>query len=246
MSKEIIDRYNSLSKNKINSVNDVITSEGMSSLVRDRFRSSLLRLGYEWKGETISINDLVSNESQLIDTKIQTASKEKNIREDGNVGIDIQNVGDLPDFEDVWLSDFYSKNFSDSEIAHCLKLDNPKESFAGIFSAKESIIKALGADTFSEKGDILIEHDGAGAPIHHDFFISISHDNGFAISVAIKKKSNGKDNGVEINGVFNEVSDDCKSEINIAKGVNLNFLLFILQLIVIAIFLAPKLMAFFR
>jgi len=116
MSKKIIDAYNALSKNKINSVDDVISSEGMSSLVRDRFRSFLIKLGYDWKGETITINDLLSNDSKSGDTNTKVSTKKNSLIEAGNVGIDIQNVNILPDFEDVWLSEFYTTNFSDSEI----------------------------------------------------------------------------------------------------------------------------------
>ena len=77
MSKKIIDAYNALSKNKINSVDDVISSEGMSSLVRDRFRSFLIKLGYDWKGETITINDLLSNDSKSGDTNTKVSTKKK-------------------------------------------------------------------------------------------------------------------------------------------------------------------------
>ena len=242
MSKKIIDAYNALSKNKINSVDDVISSEGMSSLVRDRFRSFLIKLGYDWKGETITINDLVSNDSKSVDTNARVSTKKNSLIEAGNVGIDIQNVNILPDFEDVWLSEFYTTNFSDSEITHCLKLDNPKESFAGIYSAKESIIKALGTDGFFEKSTIVIDHNEVGAPIHQDFFISISHDNDFAVSIAIKKPLLTKENILEPKEKFNEV----KIENKVKKGINLNLLLFIFQLIVISIFLIPKCIAYFR
>lgn len=241
MSKKIIDAYNALSKNKINSVDDVISSEGMSSLVRDRFRSFLIKLGYDWKGETITINDLVSNDSKSADTNNILSTKNNSLIEDGNVGIDIQNVNTLPDFEDVWLSEFYTSNFSDSEITHCIKLDNPKESFAGIYSAKESIIKAHGADGFFEKKNIIIKHNEVGAPIHQDFFISISHDNDFAVSVAVKKPLLKKDNI----SLTKQKSDEVKVENEVKKGVNLNLLLFIIQLIIILILITPKFITYF-
>jgi phosphopantetheine--protein transferase-like protein len=242
MSKKIINAYNALSKNKINSADDVISSEGMSSLVRDRFRSFLVKLGYDWKGETITINGLVSNDSKSIDNYTSVSAKKNSLIEAGIVGIDIQNVNILPDFEDVWLSEFYTTNFSNSEITYCLKLDNPKESFAGIYSAKESIIKASGGDGFFEKSNIVIDHNEVGAPIHQDFFISISHDNDFAVSMAIKKPLLSKDNISEPNEKFNEV----KIENEVKKGINLNLLLFIFQLIVLAIFLIPKFIAYLK
>ena len=120
--------------------------------------------------------------------------------------------------------------------------DNPKESFAGIYSAKESIIKALGTDGFFEKSTIVIDHNEVGAPIHQDFFISISHDNDFAVSIAIKKPLLTKENILEPKEKFNEV----KIENKVKKGINLNLLLFIFQLIVISIFLIPKCIAYFR
>ena len=189
-----------------------------------------------------AINDLLSNDSKSGDTNTKVSTKKNSLIEAGNVGIDIQNVNILPDFEDVWLSEFYTTNFSDSEITHCLKLDNPKESFAGIYSAKESIIKALGTDGFFEKSNIVIDHNEVGAPIHQDFFISISHDNDFAVSIAIKKPLLSKDN---VSG-FKEKFNQAKIENEVKKGFNLNLLLFIFQLIVISIFLIPKCIAYFK
>ncbi|CCB88717.1 holo-ACP synthase [Simkania negevensis] len=96
-------------------------------------------------------------------------------------------------------SHFFKKVFTEQEIDYCLKHQDPALSFAGRFSAKEAIAKALGTGfgkhvSFS---DISIENDENGRPYpifsdrFNEFFdspqilISISHCKLCAMAVAI-------------------------------------------------------------
>jgi len=78
-------------------------------------------------------------------------------------------------------------------------LSTPSASLAGFWAAKEAVAKALGCGIGAELGfhDILLEKDAKGAPFFRlserafkrfplrDSSLSISHDGGFAIAVAI-------------------------------------------------------------
>ncbi len=80
-----------------------------------------------------------------------------------------------------------------------IELVQKTESIAGFWAAKEAIAKALGCGIGSELSfhDIIISKDPRGAPIftlseeaqkvHHikESSLSISHDGGFAIAVAV-------------------------------------------------------------
>lgn len=94
---------------------------------------------------------------------------------------------------------FYKKIFTEQEIEYCLKHQDSAPSFAGRFSAKEAIAKALGTGFGNHIlfSDISIVNDERGRPypIFSDKFnetfqspnilISISHCKAYATAVAI-------------------------------------------------------------
>ena len=84
---------------------------------------------------------------------------------------------------------FYELIFSDSEIKHCKKFSNPFTHFAGLFAAKESIIKLFNKPLTMKQ--IGISWNPSGKPIVkiknnqiYDIKISISHSKLFAIAFA--------------------------------------------------------------
>lgn len=102
----------------------------------------------------------------------------------GGIGIDIEEIISFPDVDDYRADPFYNMNFADAEIAYCILQKDPKQSFAGLFAAKEAIVKvdnSMGQKPFS---DIVIGHDGSGKPYFQDFQISISHASQFAVAIA--------------------------------------------------------------
>lgn len=87
---------------------------------------------------------------------------------------------------------FYHSIFTKSEMIYCAKFSDPYPHLAGIFAAKESIIKCL--DKPTKMIDIEIVHEPHGKPtavIHrkrkHNISpqISISHTKSLAIAVAV-------------------------------------------------------------
>jgi phosphopantetheine--protein transferase-like protein len=110
-----------------------------------------------------------------------------------NIGTDIIEV---KRFRDKPLNDrntgFYHSVFTKSEIIYCGKFSDPYPHLAGIFAAKESIIKCLNKPT--KMIDVEIIHRQYGKPtavIHRkrknaeSVRISISHTRSLAIAVAI-------------------------------------------------------------
>ena len=110
-----------------------------------------------------------------------------------NVGTDVIEV---KRFRSKPLNDrntgFYHSVFTKSEMIYCAKFSDPYPHLAGIFAAKESIIKCLNKPT--KMIDIEIIHGQYGKPsvvIHRkrkntiSTRISISHTRSLAIAVAI-------------------------------------------------------------
>ncbi len=101
------------------------------------------------------------------------------------IGIDIEEVAALPKNTDFRKAAFYTMNFTPAEIAYCILQPDPYSSFAGLFAAKEAIIKADSRYRDRAFNTLEIGHSAEGAPLHPGFGLSISHANGMAAAVAI-------------------------------------------------------------
>lgn len=104
----------------------------------------------------------------------------------GAVGIDMEIITALPRSNDFREEEFYKMNFSPSEIAYCILQPDPYASFAGLFAAKEAIIKADNAYRNTPFSAIEISHEADGKPVFGDYLLSISHTNDLAIAVAVR------------------------------------------------------------
>ena len=114
------------------------------------------------------------------------------------VGIDIVEIKRFIDFTDK--SDIQLlKMFTASELDYCFEKTPPSNSLAGKFAAKEAIKKILinQGMSISHLKEIEILNDKNGKPfvnssllerINGKIKISISHDGGFAIAIAIMDK----------------------------------------------------------
>ncbi|THU41502.1 4'-phosphopantetheinyl transferase superfamily protein [Niastella caeni] len=101
------------------------------------------------------------------------------------VGIDIEEVTAMPRTNDFREDEFYKMNFSPGEIAYCILQPSPYASFAGLFAAKEAIVKADNVNRSRPFNTIVINHDPEGKPTYPGYDISVSHTNDLAIAVAI-------------------------------------------------------------
>lgn len=112
------------------------------------------------------------------------------------IGIDIEHCENLPAATDPWTQPFYVENFTKAEIAYCQRQPNPRESFCGLWCAKEAVRKC-GAEFFSVRPlDLEIGHDADGRPFlsvlcngkqeaRRDCAISISHSHGLCVAACV-------------------------------------------------------------
>jgi phosphopantetheine--protein transferase-like protein len=114
------------------------------------------------------------------------------------VGIDIESVELLPIAKDPWTDAFYRDNFTDAEIAYCLRQSDPRMSFCGLWSAKEAAMKCDPAIAALRPAQIEITHDEQRRPglrVHgvgplqesDSFVVSISHAGAMGIAVCVRK-----------------------------------------------------------
>ena len=139
-------------------------------------------------------NKLTGNSEKLI---ANTPNNSATIQQFGNqtntqypisntqIGIDIEQISSLPKTNDFRIEGFYIDNFSEKEIAYCILQPNVYSSFAGLFAAKEAIVKANNQYQNIKFKDIVITHNAQGKPEFNGVTISISHTEETAVAVAV-------------------------------------------------------------
>ena len=108
-----------------------------------------------------------------------------NTDSDSSIGIDIEMISSMPFADDFREDNFYSMNFSATEISWCILQPNPYASFAGLFAAKEAIVKAANQFRAMEFRNIVIQHLASGKPFYPGFNLSISHTAETAVAIAM-------------------------------------------------------------
>ena len=112
-----------------------------------------------------------------------------------NVGVD---VIEIKRFRNRPLNkdnaSFYHSIFTESELMYCMKYSNPYPHIAGIFAAKESVLKCLTIPLRMIDIEIKHNHDGKPSIAFHSkktkaiqARISISHTKSIAIAAAVTK-----------------------------------------------------------
>lgn len=105
------------------------------------------------------------------------------------MGIDIQRIVEIVSQDNAFdfkSSQEYATIFSQREISYACAKDAPAQTLAGLFAAKEAIMKADQAMSSKQLSQIEILPDASGAPTHDGFQLSISHSGEYAIAIAIK------------------------------------------------------------
>lgn len=108
---------------------------------------------------------------------------------EASIGIDVENTSAMPVVNDFREEAFYTMNFAPAEIAYCILQPNPYASFAGLFAAKEAIVKADNIYKNRPFNTIVIDHLPGGKPVYPGFQVSIAHTNETAYAVAVKNVS---------------------------------------------------------
>jgi phosphopantetheine--protein transferase-like protein len=103
-----------------------------------------------------------------------------------SIGIDIEEVGNLPQADDYREHPFYRDNFTPGEIAHCIRQSDVRGSLCGTWAAKEALIKSgLASAPLGRLNAIEITHDDAGRPGYPKCRLSISHTAATAVAVCV-------------------------------------------------------------
>lgn len=109
------------------------------------------------------------------------------------IGIDIVFISK---FKKVKASDydFWRKFFTKNEWQYSFSDSGFYNHLAGIFAAKEAIIKLYGKRAINNHSQIEILHRATGEPyprikgsVKMDIRVSISHDHGYAVAIALRK-----------------------------------------------------------
>src|SRR5579859_771572 len=103
-----------------------------------------------------------------------------------SLGVDIEAIDSLPRATDFRREEFYKMNFTPREIAYCILQADPYSSFAGLFAAKEALVKADAALRERPFNQLGIGHSPEGKPLYPGFALSISHAHGTAVAVAAR------------------------------------------------------------
>jgi len=173
--------------------NSLISIRHFNSISGDRFMSELKTLGVIWEGNDTTLYDLLNNDNLQPRIKDEVRSvSHKTETKNFSIGIDIQEISELPIVADYWESEFYISKFTPSEIAYATSKDLPLQTFAGLYSCKEAIIKS---DNFIKWDEINISHGINGDPLFSNYSISISHSKNYAIAISLKNLNNFNENG---------------------------------------------------
>jgi len=102
------------------------------------------------------------------------------------IGIDIEEVDQLPHADDYRDHPFYQDHFTPAEISHAIRQADTRASLCGIWAAKEAVVKAgLHPTAPDHLREIEITHGAAGQPMMRGCQLSISHTPRTAVAVCI-------------------------------------------------------------
>ncbi len=201
--KEIISQFLQIDANTINE-NTLINRQALkSSIFLHRMYGKLADAGFV-VADYSSINSFGELESILNGGSINQPLKSSTVQQiepsvfnfkpqssNASIGIDIEKVDSLPKTNDFRSEGFYTDNFSEKEIAYCILQPNAYASFAGLFAAKEAIVKANNQYKNTKFNQLVITHSSQGKPEFDGINISISHTNESAVAVAVLVENTG-------------------------------------------------------
>ena len=152
-----------------------------------------------WKANTFG--ELVNGAQDFAATPASECKDSKRLLMSGTdllcgftVGIDLEDVSNLPLVKDPWNQPFYTENFTPEEIAYAVRQTDSRLTFCGLWSAKESIIKLGDSFRRLKPLQIQINHDAyrrpfavvGGESLAGKIELSISHTTSAAVAVSLK------------------------------------------------------------
>lgn len=120
------------------------------------------------------------------------------------IGIDIEEVENLPRAANFRTHEFYSSQFNDKELSYAMLMPDPYIHLCGMFCAKESLKKSAPDLIGLPLNEIIVSHNNARRPsirtinndinLKYQFKISISHTEKYATATVIaidRQSTNG-------------------------------------------------------
>ncbi|MBN9379469.1 MAG: 4'-phosphopantetheinyl transferase superfamily protein [Chitinophagaceae bacterium] len=189
--KEIVSAFTKVPVGDIGPATLVDRQAVKSSILLHRMYARLAEEGVVVENYTAikTFSDLVGNHNKALPVASSIDRPPPPSSGDIGIGIDIEDLSTLPRTHDFRKDEFYTMNFTPSEIAYCVLQPDPYASFAGLFCAKEAIVKADGRHRPRAFNTIGITHDPEGRPSYPGFHLSISHAGGVAAAVAVPSKT---------------------------------------------------------
>jgi len=199
--KEIVSVFTKIPVDEITDSTPIDRSAINSSILVHRLYAKLAVEGFPvenyWDIKTfgnlkkqINGNSHSTNEAATSEFKIESNAKysinSPQLIQPG-IGIDIEEIGSMPRVNDIREDEFYKMNFAPGEIAYCILQQDSYASLAGLFAAKEAIVKASNNYESRPFSSIIIDHLPNGKPVNNEFQLSISHTKTLAVAVAIRK-----------------------------------------------------------
>jgi len=243
--KVIVSKFLNCPVNEINSQTDIRQSKLGGSILTARMYSELSRIGIKinnyWGFKTFGeIENHLGIDANLIPENRSFTKSTSGVSESdtetkvpNTIGIDIELINNLPNSNDYWTDEFYTSNFTNNEISYCLLKENPKESFAGKYAAKEAVMKILNNSKINSLKEIEILNRKDGVPyFNEEISISISHANDYAAAVAILKSNNFNIDNVLENQIINKTSKENNIEIKIDYKKKIALVLLIISVII--------------
>jgi phosphopantetheine--protein transferase-like protein len=146
----------------------------------------------------------------------------------GGIGVDVEEIKSMPQVNDFREEAFYKMNFTSEEIAYCILQPDSLSSFAGLFAAKEAIVKADNSYLNRPFNSIYIDHLPNGKPVHPSFQLSISHTNELAIAVAMM---------LDFNSIDKKYTEEIFPPISSKSSFSVSLIVSLLTLLIVVIFI---------
>lgn len=195
---EIINIFNSILAERIKAkLYDYFPSVSFEKLTEFSTFQEIYELVLDSKEES-EINNIIENSNKVNKDLEINRDNTKNYFEfltksNQSLGIDIEKRDSINEsIFDIKLNSFRKKTFTTNELIYSISKPDPILTLTGIYSAKESIKKALGCDQKINYQDININHNRLGKPYaivlgydSNQFLISISHTDELVISACI-------------------------------------------------------------
>lgn len=185
--KDIVSHFLQKSPAEISSETVIDRSAVAGSIVIHRMYASLSEAGFAVEdysqissfGELQQRLDGGAGSTETLEPEVKGANTPYAL------GVDVQSIAELPAANDYRTEPFYQATFSPEEISYCILQANPRQSFAGLFAAKEALVKANYRLHKLPLHELSIGHEQSGKPVYGDYQLSISHSGDVAMAAAL-------------------------------------------------------------